>query len=203
MPISDFFIPKILKRIDLLEMYDEDDLDMMRYSLQVILWEIEKIVYICIFFAIIGRVDVFFVTLAALMSIRTSTGGYHSKTSLGCLTISFIFFLLAIVCLPYLITLNTAGIIVVTGISLGITLVFAPIYSVEKERLRKKAGKKDTKWVAVVFTIGWAALAYFGKLGIYKDAALFIILIQNIQLLAEFGRRKWMKRHEKMGVDNC
>jgi len=38
-----FFIPRLLDYLRRETEYDEDDIDMMRYSLEAILWEIEKI----------------------------------------------------------------------------------------------------------------------------------------------------------------
>jgi Accessory gene regulator B. len=104
-PVSNFFIRRILDRIRLLDQYDEDDIDMMRYSLQAILWEIEKLIIIFLLFSLIGRHAYFLITLMALISIRVVAGGYHSQTPINCLLVTLFGFFLAIVVLP-LINLN-------------------------------------------------------------------------------------------------
>lgn len=198
MPISNFFIPKILKKITALGMYDEDDIDMMRYSLQAILWEIEKLIYLCIIFACFQKLDYFLITAVALLTIRTSAGGYHSRSSWGCFAVTFIAFLMAILLLPAVLPINGMLLLAISAIALGITLLLAPIYSEQKEALLKNKGTGNKKWIAVAFTLIWLALIFFNKIYVYRDAVLYIILLQNLQLLFEYLRRTKMRNSQKL-----
>lgn len=189
MPISDFLIKRILNQIRALNRYEEDDIDMMRYSLQAILWEIEKVIIIFVIFALMGYPIHYLVTLIVLMSIRVFAGGYHSKSSFGCLFITFSGFFLAIYVLPQ-IPLNNLAILVLSGLSLLVTLLAAPIRSVQKEAVQKKDKDMQKKMTAFVITTIWLILLFINKTNTYAFPALWMIVLQNAQLLFEYLRRK-------------
>lgn len=189
MPVSNFFISRILNRIRLLDQYDEDDIDMMRYSLQAILWEIEKIIIIFLLFTLMGRQDYFLITLTTLISIRVFAGGYHSQTAIRCLFITFIGFCLAIVILP-LITLNNIIILMLSGFSLFVTLLAAPIRTMEKEAIINKDKDTQKKVTAFVITLIWLILLFIYNMHTYAHSILWIIVLQNSQLLFEYIKRK-------------
>ena len=189
MPISDFLIRKILNQIRSLNQYNEDDIDMMRYSLQSILWEIEKVIIIFLVFFLFGYQNYFLLTLIVLMSIRVLAGGYHSKTSLSCLLITFLGFFLAIIILPW-IPLNNLAIMVLSIFSLIVTLLAAPIRSIEKDAIQSKDRDSQKKITAFIITSIWLILIFFNKTNIYAFSALWIIVLQNAQLLFEYLRRR-------------
>ena len=193
MPISDFFINKILTKIRALNCYNEDDIDMMRYTLQAILWEIEKIIIIFLIFTLLGYQNYFLVTFIVLVSIRNiaSAGGYHSKTALSCLFITFTGFFLAIIVLPH-IPLNNIAIITLSIFSLYATLLAAPMRSVEKDAIQNKEKDMQKKMFAFIVTLIWFLLIFFNKTNSYAYPALWIIVLQNAQLLFEYLRRREM-----------
>ncbi len=190
MPISNLIIPNILNRIRSLNRYDEDDIDMMRYSLQAFLWETEKIIVLFIAFTLMGQRNAFLLTLLALMTIRVNAGGYHAKSTLGCLVYTFFLFFFAIVILP-LIPLNTAVLCSVIGFSLLVTSCIAPICSEERQSLIKT--KKSTgKILALTVSLGWLTWICLFRENIYASPVLWMIFLQNAQLLFEYLRRKWL-----------
>ena len=189
MPLSNFLIAKILKQIRLLDLYDEDDIDMIRYSLQAILWEIEKIIILLLLFTWMGRPDYFLITLLAVISIRMIAGGYHSQTSLNCLIITFIGFFLAIIALP-LIPLNNFGLFALFGFSLLVTWLAAPIRSIEKEAIQNTEKDRQKKITATIITSIWFFGIAIYKMHPYAHPILWIIVLQNAQLLFEYIRRK-------------
>ena len=189
MPISNYFIVKILNRIRLLSIYEEDDIDMMRYSLQAILWEIEKALFLFLLFALMGRYDYFLITLVTLLSIRVNAGGYHAKTSLGCFIFSFLMFFISIMVLPML-SLNSIGIIAISIFSLSVTIVAAPICSPEKQAIQGKEKDLNKKITSLAITLVWLALVYIFKEHTYAQPVLWMIFLQNAQLLLEYVRRR-------------
>lgn len=185
--ISNLLIPGILQRIRSLNLYSEDDIDMMRYSLQAFLWETEKIIILLLVFALVGYQDFFLVTLAALITIRVNAGGYHSDTPVKCLLITFFIFFLAIIVLPQ-IPLNNLGVLMVAGFSLLATLMAAPVVSLERRAIIKTK-TSTSKIISFVITVIWLALAIF-MFQTYSHPVLWIIFLQNVQLLMEYFRRK-------------
>jgi len=188
-PVSNFFIRRILDRIRLLNQYDEDDIDMMRYSLQAILWEIEKLIIIFVLFSLIGRHDYFLITLMALISIRVIAGGYHSKTAIKCLLVTLFGFFLAIVVLP-LINLNTLQITILTGFCLWVTFLAAPMRTIEKEAIQNKDKDGQKRIYVLIITSIWLAFVFTFKTHAYAYPVLWVIVLQNAQLLFEYLRRK-------------
>ena len=75
MPISNFLTVRILSKIRSLKIYDELDIDVMRYSLQTFLGETEKILILLLLFFLLGKPDYFGVTLSVLLGIRINAGG--------------------------------------------------------------------------------------------------------------------------------
>ena len=188
MPISNLIIPSILKKIRALNLYSEDDVDMMRNSLQAILWETEKMIILFIIFTLMGQYDYFLVTLAVLVSIRVNAGGYHSGTALNCLIFTFIMFYLSIIILPQF-PLNTIGIWLISVFSLFATLLAAPVKSSERKDIIKTKDS-TSKILSLVITLFWLTLVYIFQDHSYTDSVLWIIFLQNVQLLFEYFRRR-------------
>lgn len=189
MPISNFFIINILNKIRSLDTYDEDDIDMMRYSLQAILWEIEKAIYLFLLFALMGRYDYFLITLITLLSIRVNAGGYHAQTSLGCFIYSFLMFFMSIMVLP-LLPLNSIGIIAISVFSLFVTILAAPICSPEKQAIQGREKDFNKKIISFSITLIWLICVYIFKSHTYAQPVLWMIFVQNAQLLLEYIRRR-------------
>ncbi|MDR1700640.1 MAG: accessory gene regulator B family protein [Lachnoclostridium sp.] len=196
MPISNLLIKNILGRIRSMNEYDEDDIDMMRYSLQSILWEVEKIIILLILFSLMGKTFISLVSMFALMSIRTNAGGYHSKSSLTCFLSTFFIFFFAIIVLP-LIPLNTLGLLSVCGISFLITAVLAPIPSKERESLIKMK-RSTAKVLALIMVVVWSVVVFIFPESIYSKPILWSVFLQNAQLLFEYIRRKVIMQKEKV-----
>jgi len=191
MPVSNLFIKNILNRIRLLNRYEEEDIDMIRYSLEAILWEVEKIIILVLVFALMGYLDYFLFTCLVVIPIRILAGGYHSQTAIGCLSITFIGFFLAIIVMPKL-PLTSGWIIALAVFSLSVTLIAAPMYPLERAALIKTDNNGKKKVLALVITALWLIFIYHGHP--YAYPALAIIVLQNVQLLFEYLKRRWKKR---------
>ena len=192
MLVSNFFIKRILNRIRLLNQYDEDDIDMIRYSLEAILWEIEKTLILLAAFALMGYLDYFLITCLVGIPIRMIAGGYHNQTAIGCLIITFTGFFAAIIMMPRL-PVSIGLICVMAFFSLMVTLVAAPIYPLERASLINKENDGKKKVLALVVTALWLSLIFIYPNHPYAYPALGIIVLQNVQLLVEYLKRRWKR----------
>jgi len=189
MPISNFFIIRILARIREETEYDEDDIDMMRYSLQAILWEIEKTIYLFFIFLALSHHWHFLAGLVAIMTIRPNAGGFHSSTVWGCFFWTLFGFLLAFFVLPH-IPLNSLTVFLVGIFSLVVTFVATPTRSVQMEKIADKSKDGRKKIIATVITIVWFIVLFLNQTSFLAPAVLWIIFLQNFQLIIEFMRIK-------------
>ena len=74
--------------------YQFTDLEMakMDYTLKVFAYELSKLVFFFVFFAVIGKFSEFAVCLVALLPFRWISGGIHLKHYWSCFIFSFCFF---------------------------------------------------------------------------------------------------------------
>ena len=74
--------------------YQFTDLEMakMDYTLKVFAYELSKLVFFFVFFAVIGKFSEFAVCLIALLPFRWISGGIHLKHYWSCFIFSFCFF---------------------------------------------------------------------------------------------------------------
>ena len=190
MPISNFFIVRILNGIRKETEYDEDDIDMMRYSLQAILWEVEKTIYLLLIFLALNYHWHFIVSFWAVMTIRPSAGGFHASTAWRCFFWTLFGFLLAFFVLP-LIPLNNLTLILVGAYSVVNTYIATPVRSAQKERIADKSKDGQKKIKATIITIVWLIILFFNQSNFLAPAVLWIIFLQNFQLSIEYVRMKF------------
>ena len=189
MPIANFFIVRILNQIRTETEYDEDDIDMMRFSLQAILWEVEKTLYLLLLFIILGFQWHFLACLAAIMTIRPTAGGFHSSTVWGCFFWTLFGFVLALFVLP-LIPLTNIIIILVAIVSIVITFIATPVRSKQMERIADPSKDTQKKYTATIITIAWFIFIFFVQDFFVIEAVMWIIFLQNVQLIIEYVRKE-------------
>ena len=189
MPIADFFIIRILNHIRKETEYDEDDIDMMRYSLQAILWEIEKTIYLFLLFLALGFQWHFLACLVAIMTIRPNAGGFHSSSVWGCFFWTLLGFVLALFVLP-LIPFSNITIILVSIFSILITFIATPVRSKQMERIADTSKDKNKKYKATIITIAWFVLIFTQQDFFLIESVMWIIFLQNVQLIIEYTRKE-------------
>jgi len=187
MPIANYFIVRILNRIRRETEYDEDDIDVMRYTLEAILWEVEKTIYLFLIFLALGAHWQFLAAIVAVMTIRPTAGGFHSSTALGCFLWTLFGLSLAIFVLP-LIPLENITIILVGIFSLAVTFIATPVRSKQKEEIADKSKDKQKKYRATIITIAWFILLFVSQDFFLTAVAMWVIFLQNVQLIIEYVR---------------
>ena len=189
MPISNIIIKQMLNQIRKVTEHDEDDIDMMRFSMEAVLWEIEKLSYLLLIFLALGFHLQFFAAMLAVITIRPGAGGFHASNPIGCLLWTLFGFALAIFALP-LIPLNNVIIIAAGIFSIAATFVAAPIRSMQMERIADKSKDKHKKYITTVITLGWFVLIFLNQDFFLTEAVMWVIFLLNVQLLIEYGRRR-------------
>ena len=193
MPIANIFIPRILNKIRIETDYDEDDIDMMRYSLQAILWELEKTIYLIIIFTFAGLGWHFFAAMIAVLTIRPNAGGFHSSTVWGCFFWTLLGFFLALIALPHLIPTTNITILAVAIFSIPITYIASPLRSKQMERIADTSKDAHKKIKVTIITCIWFVVLFFYAQHPLATPVLWIIFLQNLQLGIEHIKRKTEK----------
>ena len=191
MPIANFLISKILNYIRQETQHNEDDIDTMRFSLESILWEIEKIIYIFVIFLIFGLHWHFLAALLVLTSIRSFAGGFHASTQWRCFFWTLLGFVLAFFVLP-LIPPSDVVVVLASLFAVGVTFIAAPLRSLQMEEIADKSKDKHKKYIAVIITIFWFVIIFLNQSYFLAIVAMWVIFLQNLQLLIEYYRRKSM-----------
>lgn len=192
MPIANFFIVRILDYIRKETDHNEDDIDMMRYSLQAILWELEKTIYLAILFISFGYGWHFLIAMFVLLTVRPDAGGFHSSTVWGCFFWTLLGFSLAIIILPWFLPINHLSIALVGGFSLATTYTAAPLRSKQMERIVKKDKDQKKKITVTLVTLIWFLVLFRFQGHFLAPTVLWAIFLQNFQLLIE-----WLKRRKE------
>ena len=192
MPIANFFIVRILDRIRKETEYDEDDVDMMRFSLEAILWEVEKTIYLFLIALLLGVHWEFIAAIVAVMTIRPTAGGFHSSSVWGCFLWTLFGLALAIFVLPSFIPLTYLTIALVGVFSLSVTFIATPVRSKQMERIADRGKDKQKKYRATIITVIWFILIFifFNQEFFLTGAVLWVIFLQNVQLLIEYVRKE-------------
>ena len=191
MPIANFFIKRILNYIRRETDYDEDDIDLMRYSLEAILWEIEKAVYMFLIFLTLGLHWYFLASVAALLTVRFYAGGFHSSTTWGRFFWSLLGFALALLVLPA-VAINTAIVVLVAVFSVMATVAAAPVRSLQMEKIADKSKDKQKKYIVTTITIVWFLIIFLCQHLFLFEVIMWTIFLQNLQLLIEYIKRKFL-----------
>lgn len=203
MPFTGLFIFLLLRNLRQDENVDEDELEVVEYYYMAKLGEIEKIIWIALIFAALSveHFPIFLTTLVALFSIRIPSGGFHSNSTWGCFSWTLFGFLMAVFILPQL-PLNTLAMIAMAACSITICYMASPIRSADREGFIDKSKDKKLKYFATTTTILWFIIIFLWS-NPFTTAIMWIVVLQNLQLLIEYYRRKLkMRRGESHGISN-
>ena len=160
----------------------KEDEEKIRYALVVIINEFFKLIILVLLFSLFGKVQYFLFSLAILFMIRTFSGGRHFGSSLQCLIISVIFFVLScIVFVDYLTIIENITYLFVF-ISLALITVYSPFPN-PKRPIKNKKRRCRLKVISIFFSI-LIALMLFS----INDDKLFCcgattMLLQSLQLI--------------------
>lgn len=132
--------------------YDSAQLEKIRYSLSVILFELEKIIPLAISAWLLGCFDYFVITFFVISSLRMFMGGFHRKTSIGCIIQSFITFG-ALIYLEKTIKVTKIVYLIIIVFTALVIMFYAPVISSSRGKAseRKKKKIKRNAFIALIF----------------------------------------------------
>lgn len=141
--------------------HTEKEMLSAKFSLQVIISETIKTLFLFLFFTMIGQFDLFFIAWLILMMIRPLSGGLHFDSEWVCLAFSISAFGFSIISY-YLFTSIEWIFLFLFAVSIPIYCIIAPLQNPNRPRLT--IAKKST----------------------YKGLTLVVVLLSNIVALT-FG----------------
>ena len=150
--------------------YQFTDLEMakMDYTLKVFAYELSKLVFFFVFFAVIGKFSEFAVCLVALLPFRWISGGIHLKHYWSCFIFSFCFFAV---------------------ISNLLLFFIGPVPSAKRKVMTKKQYTNKrflSSLILLVYTILYFALQNVP----HRSVVFWSIILQIIQLICAKLTRK-------------
>jgi len=142
----------------------DDEKEVYTYSMEVLLSLLLNLIILSITAHVINKELHLFIFIMFFSGLRAFAGGYHAKTHIGCISISFLMFFISAVCST---SLKQFGeIILVFGVLFSVLMVFylAPVES-ENKPLSKKDRQKYkifSRIIVVVLSLT-AIFLYFVK----------------------------------------
>lgn len=195
MPVANFFIQRILETLRDSTRYEEREVDRVRFVLESIFWEIEKLLYLAILFILFGFGWHYLACVIAIATIRPDAGGFHSSTPMGCFFWTLLGFGLAIYVLPRAVSLEEVTIILIGAFSLVVTFIASPLRSKQMERIAKKDKDQQIKIKVTAVTLVWFIVLFAYQDHVFAPAVLWIIFLQNVQLAIEHMKRRVEVKH--------
>ncbi|MBS4535130.1 accessory gene regulator B family protein [Clostridium sp. D2Q-14] len=175
--IHTFFI----QNIDL----EETDSIKLKYTLQVIISELSKVIILLIIFSFIGKRIYLVYSIITLLSIRIFTGGLHFKTYNGCL-ISSCFFFLIILIASINVPLNSLILVTLFVFTIISVIFLAPIPS--KSRPMYSTPKIIKFKILGILSILLHYLLYLiNNEALYATNSIWVLAFQALQLIIGKG----------------
>ena len=94
--INEWLVEKYITWMLARYVYQEDEREKVRFVLKSLLAEIEKLLLLYWLFGYLGKGKEFLISILVLLGIRRYIGGFHAKTILGCIIVSFLYISLGI-----------------------------------------------------------------------------------------------------------
>lgn len=161
--------------------YDDDEIAKIKYSLEVFLYDFEKLLILFIIFFQINKSKEFVLCTLVLISIRTFAGGMHFNTFRHCFLASLLIFVLSIVILP-MIPLNLLLVSIILLVSFIINVIYSPITSIHRPKKTDKT-KNIFRFVSSLIILMHSINILLLNRQSYLNCYIWIIAIQSIQLI--------------------
>ena len=157
----------------------------LKYSLQLIIGNLSKLLILFFLFSVLGYRKDFIYSSLSLFTIRIFTGGLHFKTYAGCLMFSTFFFYISIF-LKNNIVLNYSIVTILFILSTLITITMAPVCG--KSRPDYSYTKRmQFKITGISFIFIHFLMYFFKSNNPYFINAIWAMSLQCIQILVAKG----------------
>ncbi|MBQ5559511.1 MAG: accessory gene regulator B family protein [Lachnospiraceae bacterium] len=185
--LNDSISEKYIRLAEQYENYSYEQCERIKYALKVMLNEGEKVLLLCIIFAMLGECKAFLFSLCIVLSIRVTMGGMHRHTFWGCFFFSFGFFLSVIITSRYF--LLSKGILVgLYIVYIAYILLRAPIPS-QVRPIASLTRRKKLKGYSILVISIWISACLFVLKGQWEKYLEWTLLLQMIEILVVEGGR--------------
>lgn len=157
---------------------DEYEIDKIRFGIETILGEVFKLSIIFLISLLINKGIEFFIVLSLLLSIRTTIGGSHAKSLIGCLFTSLLLFII-LYYFSYKIT-NVPYFIEITIIPVIIFVLSTVKY---KNKIDKSGNNEEKNKILRIKLISIASIALVISRFFFYEAYSLILITETIIIL--------------------
>lgn len=162
---------------------NQEQKNIIAYALKAIINESLKLIFLICIFLTIDKINFFLFSMIILATIRTSSGGLHFETFIGCLIFTTLFFILTCLVFTSIPRLPNLIYYLISIFSFIVIYIKSPCPSIKRPIKNIKRIQK-LKLISVFFITFWLFILFF----YIKSSSLFnsgisTILIQAIQLI--------------------
>lgn len=162
---------------------DTEDLEKIDYALQAIFSEMLKLIVLFTLFFIIGNLKHLVFSMMILFTTRIFLGGYHSKTTIGCLFLSTVMFVITSFIAPMIPMINNIFYYLFAILSLLIIVFYSPFPN-KKRSIKSKKRRRIYKAISIFSISLWLiVLLFYIKDTTYFNCGFFTIIVQLIQII--------------------
>lgn len=169
----------------------ELQMDKVKYAMMVILNEVEKFLMLTVMFAILGEIKIYIISLAVVLSVRFTIGGYHRKTFWGCFFFSLCFLSVVIMMTKFISLPDIFPIMIFLLYCVFIALK-APILPEYRPEPDDKRKKKLKVYACIIMGV-WLAFCEITTDGTIRGCIEWTLLLQLSEILVVEGGKKWAK----------
>lgn len=181
----------ILRRIQSEYHYTDFEIAQIKYVVQIVLSESSKLLFLVLFFGIIGKSLEFLITLAVLFPLRITCGGIHCKHYWSCFLTTFLFIVLCIV-LPQWGYPATTSALTILFICMLLHYRYAPVTSIFRPILTHKK-IYESKLKSFCYILIDSSIIFLVEMNPYAGIIFWTIVLQTAQLIIAYYLRKDVK----------
>lgn len=168
--------------------YTDYEIKLIHYSMITFISEISKLLILGCFFSFISKLSYYVWAIFIFLFLRRYSGGYHCKTYISCLLLSFIYMYSAIILLPN-IPMNRIAYLFIFFISILLINAFSPMPSIYHQKLNQYQVSKYRLYMNIFLIIYMILVLKFPK-NHFFIIAFWEIIMHTLQLSIAFFKRK-------------
>ena len=181
----------LLRKIQFKYRYTDFEIAQIRYLAQVVLSESSKLLFLFLFFGIIGKSLELAIALAVLFPLRITCGGIHCKHYWSCLFTTF-FFIMLCVALPQWGYPATTTAMIILFICMLLHYRYAPVTSIFRPALTHKK-INESKIKSFGYILIYSSIIFLVEMNPYAAIIFWTIVLQTAQLMIAYYLRKEVK----------
>lgn len=185
---------------------DEEKAEVINYGLQLMLGEIPKTLIIIALAAILGVLDLTILTLVLMLPYRTTSGGVHLHTHIGCIIATSVFYIGNAFLSKYVVLPNFWQYTITAAVwifSMIMIKLYAPADTEEVPILRTKERRAKKVLSYIIMTLTLATSLIINNT-IISNILLFGVLLQTITITRfmykitknKYGYEEYMKNKQ-------